>query len=89
MGTALMDQPLLTDLHSLISKVPVYPISAKQLIDLASQKRVPKPVIDFYKAFPPDEVFEDKEDLLSRTEHVEMLHHQASPKEEMHAPEED
>ena len=85
----LEEQPTLTDLHSLINKVPAYPITIKQLIDLAEQNHMPRPVVDFYRAFPEDETFEDKDDLLSRTESVEMLHHQTAPAEEMHAPEED
>lgn len=89
MSILLEDQPSLTDLHALITKVPSYPISVKQLIDLANKSRTPKPVVDFYSAFPADEVFEDKEDLLDRTESVEMLRHQTAPKEEMYAPEED
>ncbi|MEX0881573.1 MAG: hypothetical protein WDZ34_01725 [Candidatus Saccharimonadales bacterium] len=89
MGILLEEHPSLTDLHSLITKVPSFPITVKQLVELAQKKAAPKPVIDFYKAFPDDEIFEDKDDLISRTESVEMLHHQTAPREEMHAPEED
>ncbi|HSX17925.1 MAG TPA: hypothetical protein VLE51_01035 [Candidatus Saccharimonadales bacterium] len=83
----LEDQPTLTDLHSLITKVPSYPITVKQLTDLALQKRAPKTVLDFYHAFPDDQVFEDKDDLLSRTDNVEMLQHHTGPVEEMYAAE--
>ncbi len=89
MSILLEDQPSLTDLHALIAKVSNYPITAKQLVELAAQNQLPKAVIDFYRAFPADEVFKDKEDLLARTESVEMLRHQSAPREEMHAPEED
>lgn len=85
----LEDQPALTDLHNLITKVPKYPISVKQLIELAVQQHSAKPVVDFYKTFPEDEIFSDKDDLLARTEHIEMLHHETAPEEEMHAPEDD
>lgn len=85
----LEDQPTLTDLHTLIAKVPKYPISVKQLIELAAKQHTPKAVIDFYNAFPEGEIFSDKEDLLARTEHVEMLHHQTAPEEEMRAAEDD
>lgn len=89
MGVLLEEHPLLTDLHTLINKVPSYPISVKQVVGLAQKKSTPKNVVDFYKAFPEDEVFEDKDDLLTRTENLEILHHQTAPREEMHAPEED
>ena len=85
----LQDQPMLTDLHHLIDEVPDYPITAGQLVGLAEEKPSPQAVIDFYKSFPKDEIFEDKFDLLARTDQVETLHHQSAPLEEMHAPEED
>jgi hypothetical protein len=89
MGVLLEEHPLLTDLHALIEKVPSYPIDAKKVVNLAKKETAPRPVIDFYKAFPQDEVFSDKDDLLSRTENLEILHHQTAPREEMRAPEED
>ncbi|HLG91254.1 MAG TPA: DUF2795 domain-containing protein, partial [Candidatus Saccharimonadales bacterium] len=72
MGILLEEHPSLTDLHSLITKVPSFPITVKQLLELAKKKGAPKAVIDFYRAFPEDEIFEDKDDLISRTESVEM-----------------
>lgn len=89
MGVLLEEHPLLTDLHALINKVPSYPISAKSLVNLAEKKSAPKTVVNFYSAFPEDQVFEDEEDLETRTENLEILHHQTAPREEMHAPEED
>lgn len=85
----LEDQPTLTDLHRLISNVPSYPITIGQLVDLAIQKHAPKPVIEFYKAFPDDEIFANRDDLMSTTDSVEMLRHQTAPEEEMHSSEED
>ena len=89
MGVLLEENPSLTDLFTLINKVPKFPISVKKLNDLAKKESSPKAVIDFYNAFPDEEVFEDKDDLISRTESIEMLRHQTAPMEEMHAPEED
>lgn len=89
MGILLEEHPLLTDLHALIDKVTSFPISAKQLVDFAAQAGAPKAVIDFYSAFPPDERFSDKDDLIARTESVEIMHHQTAPPEDMHTPEED
>ncbi|MBI4033602.1 hypothetical protein HY379_01250 [Candidatus Saccharibacteria bacterium] len=89
MGTLLEQHPSLTELHGLIGKIADYPISVKQLVELAKREKSSKAVVDFYNAFPEDEIFSDQDDLISRTESVEMLHHQTAPREEMHAPEED
>ena len=48
----LEEEPTLTDLHRLVALVPKYPITVRQLTELASEKQLPKAVIDFYKAFP-------------------------------------
>ena len=72
----LNSQPTLTDLEALISKVPSFPFSVKQLIRLAREAHFPEEVINFYKTFPKDEVFEDAEDLIARTEQVEMMQHE-------------
>ncbi len=85
----LEDEPTLTDLHRLIGQVPSYPIAVKQLVDLALSNHAPKPVIEFYKSFPGDEIFSDKDDLMVTTDNVEMLRHQTAPAEEMFAPEDD
>ena len=85
----LKDQPSLSELMTLIDKVPKYPISVKQLIDLATLKKTSKKVIDFYKTFPENEVFEDEEDLVARTEQVELMHEEDQPKESLVSSEED
>ncbi|HZP55153.1 MAG TPA: hypothetical protein VFB03_00050 [Candidatus Saccharimonadales bacterium] len=85
----LKEEPSITDLHYLIDQVPRYPIAVYELVDLAKDTHSPQPVIDFYSSFPDDMKFADQFELLERTEEVEMLRHESSPKEEMHAPEED
>lgn len=89
MMIAIDNQPHLTDLRRLIDQVPRYPLTAEQLVNLAMKKGAPKEVIDFYKAFPANEIFTDKEDLLARTEMVEILHHQDAPREILTSAEED
>lgn len=86
---ALDNQPHLSELRSLIDKVPTYPITAGGLVKLAISEGSAKEIVDFYRAFPPDEIFNDKDDLLARTEAVEILHHQEAPAEKLRAPEED
>ena len=89
MSVIVKRQPLLTDLRGVIDAVPRFPITVKQLVELARRKKVPNAAVDFYKSFPKDGVFEDKDDLLARTESVEILRHQTAPPEEMRTPEED
>ncbi len=72
----LHSQPTLTDLEALAAKVPAFAFSVKQLINLAREEHFPEEVINFYKTFPKDEVFEDIEDLIARTEQVEMMQHE-------------
>jgi DNA-binding SARP family transcriptional activator len=89
MGVMLKNDLSLTELEALINQVPAYPITAKQLIELGEKQGAAQAVIDFYRTFPPNELFEDKDDLLARSESLLILRRQTAPAEEMHAPEED
>ena len=60
----LRNQPTLADIEALVKRVPHFPYSVKQLLDLAHEEHFPESVIRFYKTFPNDEVFEDAEDLV-------------------------
>lgn len=84
-------RPSLTELNRLINKVPAYPLSVRQLLKLAAEKRAPAEVKSFYRAFPNDMVFDNQEDLAARTEQVKVLHREEGdmPAEELRASEED
>ena len=69
----LRNQPTLADIEALVKRVPHFPYSVKQLLELAHEEHFPESVIRFYKTFPSDEVFEDAEDLMARTEQVELM----------------
>ena len=69
----LHNQPALSDIEALVKRVPLFPYSVKQLLKLAQEEHFPESVIRFYKTFPGDEVFEDAEDLMARTEQVELM----------------
>jgi len=86
----LQSQPSLTQLNSLIKSVQSYPISVSGLLDLARASKQPKEVLDFYKSFRQDQVFEDPDDLQSRSEQVEMMRQEEKdmPRELETAPEE-
>lgn len=86
----LQSQPSLAQLNNLIKRVPAYPISVSGLLDLARSSRQPKEVLDFYKTFRQDQVFDDPEDLQSRSEQVEMMRQEEKdmPQELEKAPEE-
>lgn len=76
------DQPKLSDIEALIAQVPMFPYSVKQLIELARKEHFPEEVINFYKKFPIDEVFDDAEDLMVRTEQVQMMRHEEAEQTE-------
>ena len=86
----LQVKPSLGDLESLITKVPEYPVTSEELIELAFEEEAPFGVIEFYRAFPAGEVF-DKDELSARTEQVALLHQQEKdqPFEQWVASEED
>ncbi len=70
------NQPSLSDIERLIAQVPLFPYFVKQLIELAHEEHFPDEVVNFYKKFPKDEIFEDAEDLMVRTEQVQMIRHE-------------
>lgn len=78
----LDNQPRLADIEALIKRVPHFPFSIKQLVELAREEHFTEEVVRFYKSFPPDEVFEDPEDLATRTEQVEMMQHEEKEQKE-------
>lgn len=89
MLNALAIRPPLTDLYKLIDKVPKYPLSNRQLIDLAAKSKAPKEVVDFYKTFS-DRTYESREELASLSEQVDMMRHEEAemPQEIERGPEE-
>lgn len=82
-------QPRLADLHTLIANIPNYPISAGGLVDLARQQRFPPEVLDFYRFFPAEEVFRSQDELVARTEQIEIMSHHDAPTEKFVSAEED
>jgi hypothetical protein len=81
--------PLETDLRRFAAKVPSFPVSAGELVELALKGRSRSEIADFYQAFAADIVFSDLDDLLARSEQVGVLNSEDHPREEYHAPEED
>jgi hypothetical protein len=81
--------PSLSQLNALIARVPSYPITAGQLADLAVKEHAPQSVVDFYKSFHEDEAFSSQEDLLTRSEHIEIMNRAEQPVEVLLSAEED
>lgn len=81
--------PGLDELKGVIRKVPHYPVAAKDVTRLAESSGADHEVVEFYRSFPDDTVFEDKEDLLVRTEAIEAMARDDQPREIYRAPEED
>jgi hypothetical protein len=86
----LDNPPGIKKLRELIDKIPGsrYPITVEQLVDFAHRQGVDWTVIDFYKTFPEDQVFRNKQDLLARSEQVELFQEQDEdlPAETLHSP---
>ncbi len=68
----LKTQPKLTDLYQLIEKVPRYPITSGQLVDLASANNANSSVIGFYRSFK-DVTFYDEDDLAGTSEQLQFM----------------
>lgn len=79
---SVSSHPKLSDLHRLIAEVPAYPIRAGALTRLAAARRFPEEVVDFYRSFPADETFFDQEDVLNRTEIIELMETESQPLED-------
>ena len=73
MLNVLTIRPPLNDLYKLINKVPRYPLSNKQLVAFASKIKAPKEVIDFYRTFNDYRIYEDKDELVSLSEQVDLM----------------
>jgi hypothetical protein len=76
MLNVLTIRPALTDLYKLIDKVPRYPITSRELTELAAKYRSPKEVVDFYRTFDNNHVYTSKEELAAISEQVDMIRHQ-------------
>lgn len=85
----MSSNPELNDLLKFIKKVPRYPISAGEVTQYAKEKGAHDDVINFYRSFPDHEIFSDKEDLVVRSESIEIMQRDEQPREFYRAPEED
>ena len=72
-----------TDIKYLVNAVPRYPISVKSLIDLANRNKLSRDVINFYRDFPDNAIFDDADDIVARTEQVDMLRNENPPLEDI------
>lgn len=81
--------PSINDLLLFIRKIPKYPISAKDVAQLAKDKGADSEVVEFYESFPDRAVFDNKEDLVTRTESIEVMARDDQPHEILTSPEED
>lgn len=71
------------EIKSLASAVSQYPISVKSLINLANRKKLSDDVINFYRVFPDTAVFDDADDIVARTEQVNILRNEQQPLEDI------
>jgi hypothetical protein len=66
-------RPPVADLYALIDKVSDFPITNRQLLELASKTKAPKEVKDFYRTFSDNRVFENRDELAATSEQVDIL----------------
>lgn len=88
---AAVAKPPLNELYDFISQVNAYPISVQQLLELAQNLKAPRPVIDFYQSFGRSLVFRDKDELIGRSEQVDIMRQeeQDMPRDGLSVPGED
>ncbi|MBA3757375.1 hypothetical protein H0X09_00695 [Candidatus Saccharibacteria bacterium] len=84
-------QPRLTDLFALIDKVPGYPVSSEELVELAIEEGSDFTVEEFYRSFPSGQDFKTIDELQARSEQVALMNQDEpnQPYENWLAPEED
>lgn len=70
---AIDELPTIEELQDFTDSVDTYPVSAGALVKLATAEGAGRRVIDFYRSFPEDQVFIDKDDLASRSEQVQIM----------------
>jgi capsular polysaccharide biosynthesis protein len=75
MNHILTIRPPLSELYKLIDKVAKYPVSNRQLIDLAAKSKSPRDVVDFYKTFS-DRIYSDRDELQGVSEQVDIMRQQ-------------
>lgn len=90
MLNVLAIKPPLQDLYQLIDKVPKYPVSNRQLVNLASKTKAPKEVVDFYKTLDSGRVYRNRDELEQISEQIDLLRQQEAdtPQEIERGPEE-
>jgi hypothetical protein len=67
------DLPSIDELYDLIDSVSAFPVTAGNLAELAVAEGAGRRVIDFYRSFPHDQIFKDREDLQARSEQIQMM----------------
>ncbi|HVX58906.1 MAG TPA: hypothetical protein VG964_04230 [Candidatus Saccharimonadales bacterium] len=65
--------PSIDELHDLIDSVNVYPVSARELSELAVAEGAGRRVVDFYRSFPSDQLFLSENDLTARSEQIQIM----------------
>ena len=83
----LAAQPSLSELYGLINKVPRYPLTIQRLLKLADDTGASKEVVNFYRIFAKDQVFDSEEDLAGRTEQIQIMRREEMPPEAEIVPE--
>lgn len=65
--------PSLVEINRVAGSVKSFPVSAPEMVGLARHNNFSESLIEFYDDFPDDQVFEDYDDLLARSEQVQIM----------------
>ena len=89
MNSALIT-PRLDELYGFIDRVKEYPMPVDRLVNIARRSGAPSDIVGFYKSFDPAVVFANKEELVSRSEQVDIMREESAdmPQEQERSPEE-
>jgi hypothetical protein len=73
MLNVLTIRPPLEELYNFIDRVPQYPVTPRQLVQLASKLKAPQEVREFYKSFDQGLSYDNRDELTTVSEQVDFL----------------
>ena len=76
----------LDSLHQFIQRVKQYPVTAREIVELAIKEQVDPMIVNFYRAFHEDEAFQTQDDLIVRSEQIQLMDSAAELEEHPRVP---
>ncbi|HEV2412436.1 MAG TPA: hypothetical protein VGS28_01365 [Candidatus Saccharimonadales bacterium] len=76
----------LDSLHQFIQRIKQYPVTAREIVELAINEQADPIVVNFYRAFRDDEAFDSQDELIIRSEQIQLMDAAAELEEHPRAP---